>query len=141
MTGDLAHLQLSEQFDLGTYRDKEFALDIDHTVSPKFCKTRTVPCALREKVNLELDSLQKVGIITPVTNSPWVAAIVPVLKSDGSVRNCGDYKLTVNKAIRVDTYSIPSIQDLFSNLAGGSIFSKLDRVKHIDRVKHMHSCV
>ena len=111
---------------LGCLKERCFPIEVDTTVAPKFCKARTVPYALREKVNQELIRLEQEGIISPVTNSPWAAPIVPVLKPDGSVRICGDYKLTVNRAARLDTYPIPNLQDLFSGLAGGEIFSKLD---------------
>ena len=53
----------------------------------------------------------------------------PSLKPDNSVRICGDYKLTVNRAARSDTYPIPKLEDLFSQLSGGAIFSKLDLSK------------
>ena len=53
--------------------------------------------------------------------------IVPVLKNDGSVHICGDYKLTANQAAKVDTYPLPRIKDLLASLAGGKkSFSKLD---------------
>ena len=52
--------------------------------------------------------------------------IVPVLKKDGTVRICGDYKLTVNQASKVDSYPLPKIDDLFASLAGGKTFSKLN---------------
>ena len=58
--------------------------------------------------------------------SDWAAPIVPVLKKDGGIRICGDYKLTVNRAAKVDTYPLPRIDDLFATLAGGKAFSKLD---------------
>ena len=61
-----------------------------------------------------------------MANCAWAAPVVPVLKSNGSVRLCGDYKLTVNKAAKMDTYPIPSLHDMFSGLAGGVVFSKLD---------------
>ena len=48
------------------------------------------------------------------------------MKQDGTVRICGDYKLTVNKATKPDSYPIPRIQDLFARLSGGQKFSKLD---------------
>ena len=45
--------------------------------------------------------------------------IVPVVKSDGSVRVCGDYKLTVNKFSKLGAYPIPKLRDdLYTKLAG-----------------------
>ena len=111
---------------LGCYKGRQFAIEVDPTVPPKFCKARTVPYTLRAKVDQELDRLQKEGIISPVTNSPWAAAVVPVVKPNDKIRLCGDYKLTVNRAARLDTYPIPTLDDLFSGLAGGKVFSKLD---------------
>ena len=102
------------------------SIEVDNAVPPKFCKARPVPYALKRKVDEELDRLIKKELIQPVTNSRWAAAIVPVLKPDQSVRICGDYKLTVNKAARLDTYPIPKLEDLFSRLPRGAIFTKLD---------------
>ncbi len=65
-------------------------------------------------------------IIEPVQFAEWAAPIVPVKKSDGSIRICGDYKLTVNRASSVEQYPIPKVEDLFAQLAGGQTFSKLD---------------
>jgi hypothetical protein len=47
-----------------------------------------------------------------------------VPKPDGRVRLCGDFKVTVNQAIKVDQYPIPTAQDLHATLAGGKKFSK-----------------
>lgn len=41
--------------------------------------------------------------------------IVPVVKSDGNVRICGSYKVTINRAAKVDKYPIPWIDDLFTS--------------------------
>ena len=111
---------------LGTYLGREFRIEVDPTVAPRYCKARPVPFTMRAKVDKELDRLVSEGTITPITYSPWAAPIVPVLKSDNSIRICGDYKLTANKAARLDTYPIPRIEDLFSSLSGGKLFSKLD---------------
>ena len=95
-------------------------------IKPKFLRARPVPYALREKVERELDRLQANGVIEPVQFSDWAAPIVPVVKKDGSVRICGDYKLTINQAAKTDTYPLPRIHDLFASLSGGTTFSKLD---------------
>ena len=112
--------------ELGLVKDAPAKLFVDPSVPPKFCKPRTVPYALREKVDLELQRLQDAGIIEPVQFAEWAAPIVPVLKGDGSVRICGDYKSTVNRAAKLDTYPIPRIEDLLASLAGGTSFTKLD---------------
>ena len=51
---------------------------------------------------------------------------MPVVKRDGTIRVCGDYKLTVNQAAQVDVYPLPLVDDLFASLAGGKSFTKLD---------------
>ena len=48
------------------------------------------------------------------------------MKRDGSIRICGDYKLTINQATQTDTYPLPKIEDLFASLSGGKSFTKLD---------------
>ena len=48
------------------------------------------------------------------------------MKPNGRVRICGDFKLTVNKVAKLDTYPLPKIDDLFSQLTSGKSFTKLD---------------
>ena len=47
-------------------------------------------------------------------------------KKDGSLRLCGDYKMTLNQYADVDQYPLPNTEDLFATLAGGQVFSKTD---------------
>ena len=75
---------------LGCYKDATFSLQVDPTVPPKYCKSRPVPYALRAKVDAELERLVAEGIISPVAHSDWAAAVVPVLKANGTIRICGD---------------------------------------------------
>ena len=112
--------------ELGTVKGTSAKLHVDPQSRPRFYKPRPVPYAMRERIEQEIDRLKQEGVIRPVEFSDWAAPIVPVLKSDGSVRLCGDYKLTVNQAAKVDTYPLPRIEDLLASLAGGKSFSKLD---------------
>ena len=52
--------------------------------------------------------------------------IVPVLKPDGTVRICGDFKLTINPYLDVPEYPMPTPEELFTKLKGGELFTKLD---------------
>ena len=74
----------------------------------------------------KLDRLEKAGVLERVDHSDWAAPIVTVLKKNGQVRICGDYKVTVNPVLVVDTYPLPRPEDLFATLAGGKYFSMLD---------------
>ena len=42
------------------------------------------------------------------------------------MRICGDFKLTINQASKLDCYPIPKVEDLLATLAGGQKFTKLD---------------
>ena len=112
--------------ELGCVKDVTATIVIDSEAQPRFCKPRTVPFALRGKVEHELSRLEKARVIESIQFSKWAAPIVPVLKQDGSIRICGDYKVTVNRAARTDCFPLPRIDDLFASLAGGKAFSKLD---------------
>ena len=52
--------------------------------------------------------------------------IVPVLKPNGQVRICGDFKVPVNQYLNLTQYPLPHIEEVFERLSGGKIFSKLD---------------
>lgn len=74
----------------------------------------------------ELQRLEETGVVKTIEFSDWAAPIVPIVKQDGSVCICGDFKLTANKAAVLDRYPLPRIEDIFANLSGGKQFSKLD---------------
>ena len=61
-----------------------------------------------------------------MSTSKWAAPIVPVPKSDGSVRIWGVYEVTVNHGLTVKTHPLPKPDGLFATLAGGRVFTKLD---------------
>ena len=96
-------------------KDATAKVYVNPDAPPTFCKARTVPYALRPKVEQELERLQQAGVIEPVQFSEWAAPIVPVMKKDGSVRICGDYKVTVNRASKLDVLPLPRNEDLFAS--------------------------
>ena len=66
---------------------------------PVFLKARPIPCSLREKIERELDRLQKDGVISRVDWSDWATPIVVVPKPNGTIRLCGDFKMTINPVL------------------------------------------
>ena len=84
--------------ELGLVRGLKVKLHVKDSAKPRFYKARPVPYALRDKVEAELVRLEKSGVIEKVQFSEWAAPVVPILKRDGSIRLCGDYKLTINRA-------------------------------------------
>ena len=65
-------------------------------------------------------------MIKPVSFSEWAVPTVPVLKSNGSLHICGDYKVTFSEMALPDRYPFTKMDDLFAMLAAGETFTKLD---------------
>ena len=124
--------QLLQQYEsvfsegVGTLIGHKADLKVEEGCQPSFHKPRQVSYALRPKVEAELTRLEKDGILSKVEYSEWATPIVPVVKRNGSVRVCGDFKVSVNPVLLAEQYPLPRIEDIFANLAGGKHFSKLD---------------
>jgi hypothetical protein len=69
--------------------------------------------------------------------SPWGAPVLFVKKKDGTLRLCVDHR-QLNKMTFKNKYPLPRINDLFDQVGGAKIFSKLDlrSVYHQVRIKH-----
>ena len=107
-------------------RDIKVKLFVEENSKLKFLKAHTLPLALRDKISDELDNLQAKGVIVPVKFSSWTVPVVPVIKRDGNVRPCRDYKLTINSVAKNEAYPLSRIEELFTSVSGGKVFSKLD---------------
>ena len=112
--------------ELGTMKGVEVNIEMMSDAKPRFLKARPVPYAIKENIERELERLVKEGIFEPVNHSKWATPIVPIVKKDGGIRICGDYKQTVNRASNCDKYPVPKTEDLLATLNGGEKFSKLD---------------
>ena len=123
------------QSGLGTLQGTEARIHVDKDAKPIYCKARPVPYLLKAKIENKIQQLVDEGTIEPVQFSEWAAPIVPIVKEDGSVRICGDYKMTVNKVSKLDNYPIPKSEDLFASLNGGQQFTKLDMSQAYQQLK------
>ena len=86
--------------ELGKLKGVEGKLYLKPNAVPVFCRARPVPFSMRDKVDKEIDRMQNVGMMYPIPYSDWATPVVPVLKKDGTVRLCGDYKTTLNKYLK-----------------------------------------
>lgn len=110
----------------GRFEGEEIKLKLKPEAKPKFLPVRRVPYALKDKVKLEINRLLKNGRITPVEHSQWGTPVVPIQKPDGSIRLCGDYKLTLNPHLEVDHFPLPHIEEILDTLKNGEYFCELD---------------
>ncbi|GJU51647.1 reverse transcriptase domain-containing protein [Tanacetum coccineum] len=79
---------------------------------------------VRQELSNQLQELTDRGFIRPST-SPWGALVLFVKKKDGSFRMCIDYR-ELNKLTIKNRYPLPRIDDLFDQLQGSSVYSKID---------------
>ena len=105
-----------DEFQLGTVTGIQTRIKVKPDPNPVFCKARSVPYAIKSKVEKELDRLVENGILSKVQTSDWATPIVPVIiiiikkKKNGSVRICRDFKVTVIKVLEVDQYPLPKLK-------------------------------
>lgn len=111
---------------IGKYVHETFKIRLKEQAVPIFHKPRPIPFAFREKVEIQLKKLEKQGIITPIESNEWGSPLVPILKTDGSVRICADYKVTVNKYVEDVKYPLPRVEEVFHKISKGKEFSKID---------------
>ena len=110
-------------------------LHLKEGATPVLMKARLVPYSVRKKVEDELNRLQELGIISPVSWSEWATPIVVVPKQDGAIRLCGDFKVSVNPALKIDMYPLPKVEDIFATLGKGEMYSKIDLLQAYNQLE------
>ncbi|KAL0551797.1 hypothetical protein IC582_010886 [Cucumis melo] len=109
---------------LPPHREVEFAIKLEPgTVPISRAPYRMAPAELKE-LKVQLQELLDKGFIRPSV-SPWGAPVLFVKKKDGSMRLCIDYR-ELNKVTVKNRYPLPRIDDLFDQLQGATVFSKID---------------
>nr|GEV93188.1 putative reverse transcriptase domain-containing protein [Tanacetum cinerariifolium] len=105
-------------------RQVEFQIDLIPIAAPvAHAPYRLAPSEIQELSN-QLQELADLGFIRPST-SPWGAHVLFVKKKDESFRMCIDYR-ELNKLTIKNRYPLPIIDDLFDQLQGLSIYSKIN---------------
>ncbi|GJS19636.1 putative reverse transcriptase domain-containing protein [Tanacetum coccineum] len=80
--------------------------------------------AKMQELSTQLHELCDKGFIRP-SSPPWGASVLFVKKKDGSFRMCIDYR-ELNKLTVKNRYPLPRIDDLFDQLQGSKVYSKID---------------
>jgi hypothetical protein len=86
-------------------------------------------------IKAEVEKLLHAGFIYPVPLTDWVSNIVPVMKKQGTIRVCVDYR-DVNQACPKDNYPTPFIDQIIDECAGCEIFSFMDGFSGYNQIKY-----
>ena len=105
-------------------RDIEFAIELQPGTTPISKRPYRMPPAELAELKKQLQELLDKGYIRPST-SPWAAPVLFVEKKDGTRRMCIDYR-ALNEVTIKNKYPLSRIEDLFDQLRGASVFSKID---------------
>ena len=90
-------------------------------------KPYRIPQAYKEKVNQELEEMERNGIIEK-SESEWAFPLVIVTKKDGGVRLCVDYR-QLNQITKFDAYPMPRIEELLDKIGNAGYITTLDLAK------------
>ncbi|KAE8658569.1 RNA-directed DNA polymerase-like protein [Hibiscus syriacus] len=105
-------------------REVEFQIEVMSGTAPIAMSPYKMALKELQELKIQLQALLDKGFIRPSV-SPWGAPVLFFKKKDGSMRLCIDY-MQLNKVTIKNKYPIPRIDDLFDQLKGVSVFSKID---------------
>ncbi|GKA58063.1 putative reverse transcriptase domain-containing protein, partial [Tanacetum coccineum] len=105
-------------------RQVEFQIDLIPGVAPVARAPYLLAPSEMKELSDQLKELSDKGFIRP-SSSPWGAPVLFVKKKDGSFRMCIYYQ-ELNKLTMKNRYLLPRIDDLFDQLQGSSVYSKID---------------
>jgi hypothetical protein len=122
-------------------RKVEFAIELILGTAPISKRAYRVSGPELVELKKQIDALLEKGYIRPST-SPWAVPVLFVEKKDGTKRMCIDYR-ALNEVTVKNKYTLLRIEDLFDQLRGTSMFSKIDlrsgyhqlRIRSLDILK------
>lgn len=112
---------------LGKLDGPDYVIKLKPDAKPRAISTpRRAPVPLLSKVKEELSRMEQMEIISKVDEpTEWCAGMVVVPKANGKVRICVDLT-KLNESILREYHPLPSVDHTLAQLAGATIFSKLD---------------
>lgn len=122
--------------ELGILKGIEATITVEESAPPKFHKPQLIPFALKDKVEQQLGKQVNKGEVIPIIKSEWAAPIIVVHKKDEGIRICGDFKVSINSFLHSQTYP----EEMFSTLANGEAYTKLDLARAYKQMKVRKEC-
>ena len=104
--------------------DIEFIIELLSGTAPIAKRPYRMGVNELEELKKQIKELQEKGFIRP-SSSPWGALVIFVDKKDGTQRMCVDYR-SLNEVTIKNKYPLPRVDDLFDQLRGACVFSKID---------------
>jgi hypothetical protein len=105
-------------------REVEFVINPLPKTAPISKRSYMMSVEELKELKKQLMELQEAGYIRS-GSSPWGALVLFVQKKDGSQRMCVDYR-SLNDVTVKNKYLLPRIEDLFDQMRGARVFSKID---------------
>ncbi|KAK9708861.1 hypothetical protein QE152_g26942 [Popillia japonica] len=106
---------------VGKIEGMQAKLKLKSHYKPVIKKARQVSFSIKPRIEQELENLEK-----KVKQSKWATPIVAIPKASNEIRLCGDYKVTVNPNLVIDSHPIPTVEELFTDMSGGEKITKID---------------
>jgi hypothetical protein len=104
-------------------REVEFVIDLLPGTAPISKRPYRMSSDQLLELKKQIKELLEKGFIRP-SSSPWGAPVIFVEKKDGTQRMCVDYRLLNDVTIK-NKYPLPQIDDLFDQMRGAKVFSKI----------------
>ena len=102
------------------------SLSLEMDAKPRILPIRRLPFAIKDKFELELERLLRIGVIVQVEEpTDWVSQVTVVTKKSGELRICIDPK-PLNDALRREHYRLPLLEDILPSLTDARYFTKVD---------------
>ncbi|WRX08900.1 Reverse transcriptase domain - like 8 [Theobroma cacao] len=124
VVSEFPYVFLDELLGLPPDREFKFTIDLLSGTAPISIPPYKMASAELKELKVQLKELVDKGFIRPST-SPWGAPVLFVKKKNSTLRLCIDYR-QLNRMIIKNKYPLPRIDDLFDQLQGATVFSKVD---------------
>jgi hypothetical protein len=133
MVIDFSDVFLEELPGMPPDREVEFVIDLLPGTAPISKRPYMMSVEELKELKKQLMELQDAGYIRP-SSLRWGAPVLFVQKKDGSQRMCVDYR-SLNDVTIKNKYPLPRIEDLFDQMRGARVFSKIDLKSGYHRMK------